>query len=248
MPQKRNLLLLLLILTTFIVQGQQASKQVWNEYMFNIPFANLYNVELAATYSTTLESPKWRAMDLQVTPEWSITQHIDLMGGLLIGNTFQNQASTTVEIREMLGTRIHFTPHKRILTRLLLRLEQRNQLNQESEEWSNSTRTRVRAETVIPLNKQSMYAGDKLLYSILDAESFFVVDQNVQERFANRYRVRIGMGYRINYNFRIEFVYTLQESRNTLEGNFDTTDHIFRFRLKHYINKAKPSTLQGSGN
>jgi hypothetical protein len=93
-----------------------------------------------------------------------------------------------------------------------------------------------------------MFAGDKLLYSILDGESFIVMDQNVKERFANRYRVRAGIGYRINYNLRFEFVYTLQESRNTIEGDFDTTDHIFRLRLKHYINRAKPSASQGTGN
>ena len=34
------------------IQGQESSNQIWNEYMFNIPFANVYNVELAANYST----------------------------------------------------------------------------------------------------------------------------------------------------------------------------------------------------
>jgi hypothetical protein len=244
----RNIFIISFILIAGTVQGQQSSKQLWNEYMFNIPFGNVYNVELAATYSTVLESPKWRSLEFQATPEWSISQHVDVMGGFLIGNTFQNETTNTFEIREMLGARIHFTPNKRILTRLLVRFEQRNQLDQESEEWDNSHRARVRAEAVIPLNKNSMFEGDKLLYSILDAEGFFVVDQNVQERFANRYRLRAGIGYRVNYNLRFEFVYTLQESRNTIEGDFITTDHIFRLRLKHYINKAKPSTSQGTGN
>jgi len=216
--------------------------------MFNIPFANMYNMELAATYSTVLESPKWRSLEFQATPEWSISQHVDVMGAILIGSTFQNEATTTFEIREMLGARIHFTPNQRILTRLLVRFEQRNQLDQESDIWVNSHRARIRTEAIIPINKKSMFAGDKLLYSLLDVESFIVVDQNVRERFANRYRLRAGIGYRINYNFRVEFVYTLQESRNTIEGDIVTTDHIFRFRLKHYINKAKPSTSQGIDN
>lgn len=244
----RLILLFPFILSAWSVYGQQSTAQLWTEYMFNIPFANSYNVELASTYSTVLEFPKWRSLDFQVTPEWSVTRHVDIMGGLLIGGTFQNETKSTFEIREMLGTRIHITPNKRILTRLLVRFEQRNQLDKESEEWDNSHRARVRAETIIPLNKNSMYAGDKLLYSILDAESFMVVDKNVKERFANRYRLRMGIGYRINYNFRFEFVYTLQESRNTIDGDYVTTENIFRFRLKHYINKATPSTSQGPGN
>lgn len=214
--------------------------------MLNIPFANVYTVELAATYSTVLESPKWRSLEFQATPEWSISQHVDVMGALLLGATVQNESTTTFEIREMLGARIHFTPNQRILTRLLVRFEQRNQLDQESDIWQNSHRARIRTEAIIPINRKSMFAGDKLLYSILDVESFIVVDQNVEERFANRYRVRVGMGYRINYNLRFEFVYTWQESRNTIEDDNITSDNIFRFRLKHYINKAKPSVSYGN--
>ena len=132
--------------------------------MFNIPFAKVYNVELAASYSTVLESPKWRSFEFQATPEWSVSQHIDLMGGFLLGNTFQNERTNTYEIRGMLGTRIHFTPHKRILTRLLVRFEQRNQRDQESAAWETSQRSRIRAETKVPINKKSMFAGNQLWY------------------------------------------------------------------------------------
>lgn len=228
------------------VQGQ--SNQVWGEYMFNLPFANAYNIELASSYSTVLDDPKWRAFDVQVTPEYSITQHIDVMAALYTGKTFQSQSLTTTEFREMLGARFHFTPHKRILTRLLVRFEQRNIKNDETDEWKHSMRSRFRAETLTPINKKTMFDGDKLVYLILDAEAFVVMDQDVEERFANRFRLRAGLGYRLNYNFRFEFLYTLQESRNTIEEDTYTADNIFRFRLKHYVNKAKPSKATGTGN
>ncbi len=230
------------------IQGQESSNQIWNEYMFNIPFANVYNVELAANYSTALESPEWRSLEFQVTPEWSISQYVDVMGGILLGSTIQSESTTTFELREMLGARIHFTPNKRILTRMLVRFEQRNQLNQESGLWENSHRSRIRAEAIIPINKQSMFAGDKLWYGILDVESFLVLDKNLDERFANRFRLRAGIGYRISYGTRLEFVYTIQQSKNTIDDNFNTTDNIFRFRIKQFVNKAKPSSLQGNGN
>jgi hypothetical protein len=217
--------------------------------MLNCPFANSWNVELAGTYSTVVQEPKWRALDLQVTPEYSFSQHIDLMGAFLVANTFQSQSLTTFEVREMLGARIHFTPNRKILTRLLLRFEQRNLQDLETNQWDHSTRTRIRAETVIPLNKPTMYANDKLWYSIVDAEAFVVMDQDVNERFANRLRIRTGIGYRINYGTRLEFVYTLQRSKNIIGGNFESTDNIFRFRLKQYLNKSKPSkNVSGVGN
>jgi hypothetical protein len=238
---------LLLPLLTFTLLAQP-SEQAWTEYMLNYPFANSYNIEFAATYSTVLDQPKWRSFDVQLTPEYSLTQHVDLMAALFMGSTFQNQSLSTFEIREMLGTRIHFTPNKRILTRLLVRFEQRNLQDEETREWDHSTRTRLRLETVTPLNKPTMYSGDKLWYAIVDGESFIVLDQDVKERFANRFRLRTGIGYRINYSFRVEFVYTLQQSKNTIEGDFSTSDNIFRFRLKQYLRKTKPSDVSGTGN
>lgn len=242
----RGTFLFVLCLTGMSAQSQ--SVQLWNEYMLNLPFANSYNIEFAATYSTVLEQPKWRSLDMQITPEYSITQHVDAMVGLFAGSTHQNQQITTSEIREMLGARFHFTPNKRILTRLLVRLEQRNQLEQETDLWEHSTRTRLRAEAIVPLNKKTMFAGDKLLYLMTDGEVFLVMDQNVEERFANRLRIRTGIGYRINYGLRLEFMYTLQQSKNTIETGFNTTDNIFRLRVKQYLNKSKPSPVQGTGN
>ncbi|GAB3223798.1 DUF2490 domain-containing protein [Algoriphagus aestuariicola] len=231
----RNILATFFVLLSISAKGQESSMQLWNEYMFNIPFAKKYNLELAGTYSTVLESPKWRSLEFQATPEWSVSPHLDLMGAVLVGSTVQNESLTTFEVREMLGARVHFTPSHRIWLRLLLRLEQRNQLDREIDTWETSHRARIRAETIVPINKSSMSAGDKLLYSILDAEGFIVTDQNVMERFANRYKLRGGMGYRFNARFRGEVIYTLQESRNTLEGDGITTDHIVRLRLKHYF-------------
>lgn len=228
--------------------AQSADEQLWTEYMLNLPFANSWNIEFATTYSTVLGQPKWRSLDFQITPEYSVSDHLDLMGSIFAGTTYQNTAVTTAEIREMLGARVHFTPESRILSRCLVRFEQRNQANRESGEWEHSTRTRVRAETIIPINKKSMYAGDKLWYALVDAEFFFVMDQNVQERFANRFRLRTGIGYRLNYSLRLELMYTLQQSRNTLESGYETTDNIFRIRVKHYLNKTRPTQSDGLNN
>lgn len=218
------------------------------EYMLNYPFANSWNIEFASTYSTVLENPKWRSLDFQITPEYSITRNIDVMGALYAGETFQNQSLNTFELREMLGTRIHFTPDKRILTRLLIRFEQRNLKNQETDEWSHRTRSRFRAESVIPINKPTMFSGDKLLYAVIDLESFVVMDSDVQERFANRMRLRTGIGYRVSYGLRLELMYTLQKSKNTIDGDFDTSDNIFRFRIKQYLNKSAPPKEGGTGS
>jgi hypothetical protein len=223
----------------------QISKQAWYEYMLNYPFANSFNLENAFSYSTLLGTPKWRAYDYSATLEWSITNKIDLIGQGVVSYTNQTDSYNTLELRPILGTRFYLTPNKRIQTRLLLRVEQRNFKNLETKEWTQNYRPRIRGEVIIPINKKSYYE-DKMWYAITDVELLFKTD-NVEERFANRFRWRIGGGYRLSYNLRFEFLYMLQLSKNTIEDDFETSDNIFRFRLKQYLRKSKPSTASGTG-
>ncbi len=228
----------------------QSDTQFWYETMVNCPFANVYNLESAFTYATTVNNkPKWANLDLQETLERSLSQHFDLMGAFLFSNTIQNDSLSTRELRPTLGFKIHFTPNSRILTRLLVRFENRNFLNTETDTWSGSNRSRVRFESIIPFNKPTMFAGDKLWYGIFDAELFIVQDQQLHERFANRFRLRAALGYRLSYDWRFELMYTLQESQNEIGTAFTTLDNIYRVRVKFYLNKSKPAKgVTGPGN
>jgi hypothetical protein len=227
-------------------QSTKVNTQMWDEYMLNYPFANSFNLENAFTYSTLFGEPKWRAYDYSGTVEWSVNQNIDLISQMIVSYTNQTESYNTLELRPILGTRFYFTPNKRIQTRLLLRMEQRNFKNLETKEWDMVFRPRARGEVIIPINKDS-YFEDKLWYALTDLEWLLKID-DVNERFANRLRWRVGLGYRLNYNLRFEFVYMLQKSRNVIEDNFESSDNIFRFRLKQYLRKNKPATSAGVGN
>ncbi len=241
--RKRFLTLFLMVFTLSL--KAQTNEQVWNEYMLNYPFANSFNLENAFTYSTLMGTPKWRAYDYSGTLEWSVSNHVDIIAQAVVSYTNQTDNYNTLELRPVVGSRFYFTPNKRIQTRLLLRLEQRNFKNLETNEWDIVPRPRVRAETIIPINKKSYYE-DKLWYAMTDVEWLYKTD--VEERFANRFRWRLGGGYRLSYNLRFEFLYMLQLSRNQIGDSFESTDNIFRFRVKQYLRKAKPSNAAGVGN
>lgn len=87
-----------------------------------------------------------------------------------------------------------------------------------------------------------MFAGDNLWYSLLD-EAFVVHDQDVKERFAIGFAPALATA-----SVMVSESYTLQLSRNAITGTFDTADNIFRFRIKQYLNKAKPSRVEGVSN
>jgi hypothetical protein len=239
---------LVFLLSFFFAEfsSAQTTTQIWDEYMLNYPFANSFNLENAFTYSTLMGTPKWRAYDYSGCLEWSVTAHVDLLAQAVVSYTNQTDGYNTLELRPALGTRVYFTPNSRIQIRLLLRVEQRNFKNLQTNEWSQEYRPRIRGEVIIPINKKSYYE-DNLWYGLTDVEWLSKTD-DVEERFANRFRWRIGAGYRLSYNFRFEFLYMLQQSRNTREEDFETSDSIFRFRIKQYLRKSKPSTTGGTGN
>lgn len=229
-----------------LLLAQSINEQVWVEYMGNFSMANVYNLENAFSYSTLLNSPKWRDYSYSATLEWSPTPLVEPLAQLVVTYTNQTDSYNSVEIRPVIGSRFYFTPNRRIQTRLLVRLEQRNFKNLDGDAWTVAYRPRIRAEMIIPISQDSYYK-DNLWYGLADAEMLFATD-DVKERFANRFRVRLGIGYRLNYSFRFEFVYMNQQSRNTITDTFGTSDNIFRFRIKHYLRKSKPSKASGTGN
>jgi len=243
---KKFISLAFLFLLPAVFLRAQTNLQMWDEYMLNYPFANSFNLENAFTYSTVIGTPKWRALDYGATLEWSVTNRIDVIGSTVFSYTNQTESYNTFELRPALGTRIYLTPNNRIQTRLLMRVEQRNFKNLETKDWTQEYRPRFRAESIIPINKKSYYE-DKMWYGITDVEWLMKTD-DVEERFANRFRWRIGAGYRLSYNLRFEFLYMLQQSRNTIEDDFESSDNIFRFRIKQYLRKSKPSSPEGAGN
>ena len=228
------------------LQAQTVNEQVWLEAMLNYAFAKSYNFENIIQYSTLLDSPRWRSLEYNPLVQRSLGTHFDLLTGVTVVYTNQTEQYNTFEIRPAIGGRIHFTPKRRILTRLYVRLEQRNIENLSAKTWESTFRPRIRAEVLIPINRKSFH-DDKLWYGLVDAEWFFTID-DVNERFANRFRLRTGIGYRLNYTSRFEFVFMIQESKKAIGDSFYSTDNVFRFRYRHYLRKEKPSKLSGTGN
>ncbi|MBK0402513.1 DUF2490 domain-containing protein [Adhaeribacter sp. BT258] len=213
---------------------QTTNWQLWNDYEVDIPWKkNLFDTEFS--YQTIFsQDEKWRSLNATPAYEFAVNKNLDLISELGLSYTNQSDSTDTFEARTMVGTRINFTPIKRIQTRLRFRFERRHMYNFGEENWQVSHRSRLRGEVIIPLNRPH-YSDNKMLYTITDFEMFFVHDKDVKERFANRTRARFGIGYRHNYNFRFEAIFTRQRSRNHLEDGFLTSDNIIRLRIKHYL-------------
>jgi hypothetical protein len=164
---------------------------------------------------------------------------LDLLSEIPIGYTKQYQGISTFEITPMVGARYFFTPGKRIDARFVWRYQVRAFWKIEEQDWEVSNRTRLRAEVFISINGPNLFT-DKLWYSFLDYEEYFVLDQQLDERYANRRRGRIGLGYRLDYKNRFELSYTLQSARDEIQGDFYRNDNVIQLRYKMFLNPAKP--------
>lgn len=226
--------------------AQKSNMQLWGDYEFHYPFAGIYVLKTQASYRTLLsEEEKWRSFQLYPQFEANIFTFADLLVAVPVKYTVQTDTVNTAEITLMLGTRLFFTSGKRVETQATIRWEKRHLKNIGEGDWSKGNRLRVRGELIFPINRKSYYE-DKQWYSFLYVEGFFVPD-DVSERFANRLRISLGLGHRLNYNLRFETVYAVQRSRNKIGEDFSTHDNILRFRVKYYINKAKPGHREESG-
>jgi hypothetical protein len=237
----------IILLTCSYPSIAQKHQQLWFDYQLDYPFANQYLFEVTGSYQTVLtDSAKWRSMNISPVFEYQLTTRFDLIGGVPFAYTNQTSTYNTFEADPYVGTRFHISQNKRIDSRLILKLEERFFQNLETHSWEKSNRMRLKAEAWVAINGQNLYQ-DKLWYAILDYEEFVVVDEQVNERFANRLRARVGTGYRLNYKHRFELIYTLQSSRNKIHGDFISNDNVLQLRYKLFLNPAKTSKIPDNG-
>ncbi|HWA33977.1 MAG TPA: DUF2490 domain-containing protein [Cyclobacteriaceae bacterium] len=230
-----------LLLAPPVLSSAQRSNQLWLDYQLDYPFANQYLFEVVASYQTVLDGQKWRNYNMSPTFEYQFFRRMDLIGTMPINYTLQKEGANTLGLDPALGARFHITQNKRIDSRLILKTEHRFFYQIEDKDWESSTRLRLKAEALIAINGPNLFA-DRLWHAILDYEEFFVMDQQVNERFANRRRARLGVGYRLDYKNRFELIYTRQSTRDEIDGDFTSDDNIIQLRYKMYLNPNKNTT------
>ena len=85
------------------------------------------------------------------------------------------------------------------------------------------------------MNRATLLA-DRTLFAIIDVEPFVSFEESAAEEFADRLRLRPGLGYRHTFRWRFELIYTGQRARFTSGEKFEVSDHIVRMRIKYFIN------------
>ena len=177
--------------------------------------------------------------------EYSPKAWLDLIGESSVGYTKQTDDVNTWEVTPRIGARFHLfsrsvptlpvrerPPSRRIVVRDLVRVESRNFFyTGEGSGSDSSVRFRNRLEFLVPLNKERV-SDDGARYLLADWEWFIPLGEP-SERFANRQRIRGGIGLRRSFAWRYEILYIWTRSRNTIDEGFTTSDNSINVRVKH---------------
>jgi hypothetical protein len=236
---------LLLVLAT--PASSQTNGQLWGTVTFNWLQSDRLTYELELEPKVLVAAPAgepgWANLDVTPNIEYALRSWLDGVGELATGYTWQTDDVNSFELSPRIGVRFHLTtrdlptgplkrerlPRHRIVVRNLVRFEARN-LFYNTGETDSVVRFRNRLELQVPLNRERVTA-DGARYVMADWEWFVPLD-DPKERFANRQRVRTGIGYRRSLNWRIEALYIWTRSRDTTEDDFHTSDNILNFRVK----------------
>lgn len=219
-----------------------SAQQLWFDYQVDYPFSNVYLFEVTASYQKNMErDDEWRSMVVTPTLEWQFFTRMDFIANLPIAYTVQTDDYNSFGVDPTVGVRFHISQNRRITSRITWRVEERILRNMELDEWESSNRMRLKAEALVSVNGPTLFQ-DKIWWLILDYEEFFVTDEQLNERYASRRRGRAGIGYRHNYKNRFEVIYTLQSSRDEIDGEFAGVDSVIQLRYKMFLNPSRPKS------
>jgi hypothetical protein len=211
------------------------------DYNVVYPFLNVWTADAEFSYQTLMSGgDKWRSYQFTPGIQRNLSPRFDLFLSTPYYYTVQTSDYVTQEVRFSPAVRFIFTANGRVESRSVLRYDFRS-VKTSGGDWQHSNRSRLSLEFIFPLNKPNIYQ-DNMLFLLVDGELFLVIDRNIDERFANLRKARLGLGYRLSYKHRFEVVYQVHKSRTTIDQDFDTRDNIFRLRYIMVLNPARTTT------
>jgi hypothetical protein len=121
-------------------------------------------------------------------------------------------------------------PKRRGSIATFLRAEHRDLLKSDSPD-SSMWRFRARLELAYPFNRPRVTA-DGTVYATSDTEFFVPLSNDPLQGQVNQWRVRNGVGYRMNFRTRLEALYIWTTRKDTDTRHFATDSQVLDVRLK----------------
>ena len=244
------LALLLLAPSRASAQEDQATTQLWAQMILGLRQTNPdWFFKFKFIPRVQVSGPEnWFSSYVDAYGEYRPTRWLDLRGDLKAGYTWQSDDLQTLSVTPRVGALLHvlsdiretgFIGQKvhRLGLATLLRLEWRNFWYSGSaaeQDYDASWRLRIRFDVRLGLNRADR-SMPNTWYLFADAEAFIDLGDEIEETYHRRWRVRIGPGYRLDHNWRFELLYIFENTRNTLEGDFERSNQALDLRAAYFF-------------
>jgi len=181
------------------------------------------------------DDPSWWTINTRPSVRFLQGNWIEPRGGFGLFYQFNQHISDRFEVRPWQGVmvrwptlahRFHFTHYFRLEERFLFQ-------TQDNLDFSAKLRLRYRIGTRIPLP----VIGRHDLSLPLTAEWFANLEGSVKEAFSDRSRYTFGIADKVNDEWVVELLFTLQDARTADDTAFSSSDKLLQLKVRHFIRR-----------
>jgi len=224
------LLLFFILLEVPQAHGQETvvDHQLWFDVVPNFDINDKLRYFGDLSYRTSTSADNFKRLVLRPSLRFKAFKGFELLGGLGIILTWEDADYNTLELRPSQGFRFSWPKLWRMNFDHRFQIEERLIWNNEGE-FDPNLRFRYRLKSKLPINKSIIVKNT--LYIPFSYEFFANVGPNVVEKYKNRGRAMIGLGYVFPGKWTGEFELTFQRSSSSEIDELTLSDRIFRFKL-----------------
>jgi len=219
-------------------ETEESDVQAWFQYEYRHAISPRLRGSWGLGYRELVSTEdvlgEWSRLHLRGNFSYAHRSWVTFEGGIGGFYTFSSNLTDLFELRAWQGA-VFFWPTARIGGRDFdlrhrLRLEQRWTRQRELGETDFELRLRYRLATFIPLNGATI--EESTWYVPIMGEAFGDLGGDSVDYFAERLRLTTGLGHVLSDRWTLEFRYTAQKSFDTVQGRFETTDHVLDLRIR----------------
>ena len=229
----------------------QSSGQLWSnitvDWLQSDRLTLTLDVEPKVVVQAPAGRPGWTNVDVSPSLAFTLASWVDATAEVVTGYTRSEDGDGVVEATTRVGFQLEILsrllaaaaghdgadrerpPRRRLVIGSLIRAEFRNRFAVNGATISDR-RLRERIELAFPINRRRMTA-DRTLYGTADGE-LFVPMNDAAGWFVNQYRIRAGIGYRYDFNWRFEALLIRTQARETAANSFSASAIALDLRIK----------------
>ena len=232
-----RIIFLFLLFVPFSLEAQNeedriVNHQLWLDYNQYSNFKHDWQFYGDAGARTILEEWSWLTIFARASVRWKKHKLYEVHGGFGVFQTFDKEDVNTLELRPWQGFRLNWPRFKSIKFNQYVRLEER--FNFLTDDWTLETNLRIRYKIGLNILVHT-FSETKNIFVPFSVEFFGNVGPQLTEKFTNQSRVDIGVGYKLNSQWIMEFHFVNQFSRTGDTDEFKTSDRIYTLKLRRFL-------------